>query len=111
MSVKPETTIRLNAVVATVWANRGTKGVMYNTTLRKQYKDDNGNWKDSDSFGISDLAGVVAVAMMATQWIIKRQAQDRERKESGRDDDRNAHNPREKQQRTRNDDEDYAGAY
>ena len=45
---------RHRSLRATIWKNATDKGVMYNVTLSRMYKDGD-QWKDSQSFGFDDL--------------------------------------------------------
>lgn len=45
---------RHRSLRATIWKNATEKGVMYNVTLSRMYKDGD-QWKDSQSFGFDDL--------------------------------------------------------
>lgn len=47
---------RIGAIKAVVWANP-TKagGTMHNTTIARIYKDADGNWQETTSFGRDDL--------------------------------------------------------
>ena len=45
---------RRRSLRATIWKNATEKGVMYNVTLSRMYKDGD-QWKDSQSFGFDDL--------------------------------------------------------
>ena len=74
---KPVHEERLGAIKATVWANQTQKGVMYNTTITRVYKDDD-EWKDTGSFGRDDLLVVSRVAELASVWIYREQARARE---------------------------------
>ncbi len=48
--------IYVRGVTAAIWANEAEDGrVRFNTTFARAYRDDQGNWKDTDSFGSGDL--------------------------------------------------------
>jgi len=49
--------------------NTGEKGTFYNTTFARPFKDAQGQWKDSASFGPSDLEAITVLAAQAKQWI------------------------------------------
>jgi hypothetical protein len=66
---KPAHEIRLNGIHAAVWANTTDKGVRYNTTFRRDYKDGE-EWKTSDAFGRDDLLALGFVASEALRWIM-----------------------------------------
>ena len=47
--------VRLRNIRAAVWANEGDQGPRYNTTFCRLYKDGEGNWQSTGSFGRDDL--------------------------------------------------------
>lgn len=67
---QPVHEVRLGAVKAVVWANptRNT-GVMHNVTLARIYRDTEGEWQESTSFGRDDLLPAAKVLDMAHTWI------------------------------------------
>jgi hypothetical protein len=66
---KPIREFRLGSVRATVWQNPLENGrVMYSVGFSRLYKED-GAWRDSASFGRSELPLVARVAEMALDWI------------------------------------------
>ena len=48
------------------------KGPFYNVTVARSYKDQDGVWKNSDSFGPADLEALLVVAQQAKIWITER---------------------------------------
>ncbi len=71
MSNKPVHEIRMGRIKAAIWENQSqNNGVMYNVTLSRLYRDD-GQWKDSASFGRDDLPLVEKVADQAHGWIFQ----------------------------------------
>lgn len=73
---KPAHEIRLGRIKAVIWGNElDGGGFRHNVQLRRIYKDDQGEWKTSDSFGRDDLMLVAEVARQAACWIHQR-AQD-----------------------------------
>jgi hypothetical protein len=52
---RPVAEFRHGGIKLAVWPNKGESGTMYNTTISNGYKDDQGNWKDTSSFGPTDL--------------------------------------------------------
>ena len=65
---KPIQEIRLGSIKAAVWKNETDKGVFYNATFTRLYKDGD-HWKSSDSFGRDDLLLVAKVADRVHSWI------------------------------------------
>ena len=69
---KPVTTLRCSSIKASIWKNEGMKGPFYNVTVARSYKSSDGVLKDSESFGLADLEGLVVVAQQAKVWITER---------------------------------------
>lgn len=65
---RPVHEIRLGRIKAAIWENETREGTRHNITLSRIYKD-NGNWKDSASFGRDDLPLVAKVSDMAHTWV------------------------------------------
>ena len=65
---KPVHEVRLGAIKAAIWRNDTEKGVRYNTTFSRLYKDGD-EWKNTDSFGRDDLLVLAKVADQAHSWI------------------------------------------
>lgn len=65
---KPTHTIRLGAIKAAIWKNETEKGVRYNTTFVRLYREDE-EWRSAGSFGRDDLLVVQKVADLAYSWI------------------------------------------
>ena len=58
---KPVHTVRHRSIKATIWKNERSNGPMYNVTVARSYRDDNGEWKDTHSIGYDDLMNVAAL--------------------------------------------------
>ncbi|MDZ4817479.1 MAG: hypothetical protein SGJ20_00745 [Planctomycetota bacterium] len=68
---KPVYEVRLGRIKAAIWANETEKGVRYNVTICRLYKDDNEDtWKNSSSFGRDDLLLASKVLDRAHSWIL-----------------------------------------
>lgn len=53
---QPLETVRIGAVQAAIWMNTIKDGsVRFNATVERIYRDDQGNWQTSTSFGRDDL--------------------------------------------------------
>ena len=51
MSEKPVHTIRIGAVKASIWENKGGEGKVFHTTsVVRCYKDENDQWRESASY-------------------------------------------------------------
>lgn len=57
-------------VVAKLWKNRNKNGEWYNINISRVYKDDDGEFQDSDSFSRDDLLQVAFVARKAFEQIV-----------------------------------------
>jgi len=63
---KPVAEVRIGAVKAAIWPNQTESGVVrHNVTFSRIYKDANGDWKSTSSFGRDDLLVVAKVADQA----------------------------------------------
>jgi hypothetical protein len=69
---KPAHEIRMGRVRLAIWKNGTDKGVRYNVTVSKLYKE-GPDWKSTDSFGRDDLPVVCSVLQQAHTWIFQRQ--------------------------------------
>ena len=67
---------RIGAIKAVVWANP-TKagGTMFNTTVSRIYKDGDGNWQETTSFGRDDLLVAGKVLDRVHSWITTKDAE------------------------------------
>lgn len=59
---RPVHEVRHGRIRAAVWRNQTEKGPMYSVTVTRSYKDAEGAWHDSHSFGFDDVL-TVAKAM------------------------------------------------
>lgn len=85
---KPVQSFRLGNIKAAVWANKTGEGkTFYNVTFERSYKDEKGEWNESDSYGRDDLPLLAKVADQAHTWIFAEQAKNRaaNREEDGQD--------------------------
>jgi hypothetical protein len=70
---EPTHEIKLGRIRAAIWANTSEKhNVWFNVTVSRLYKD-NGDWKDTSSFGRDDLPMVNKAIDMAYGWILRRE--------------------------------------
>lgn len=68
---RPVHEIRIGAIKAVIWANKVSNGTMHNVNLVRIYRDDEGNWHDTDSLGRDELLVAAKVADMAHTWILE----------------------------------------
>ena len=65
-NTKPVAEVRVGAVKAAIWPNTTQSGaVRFNVTFSRIYKDAEGNWKSTSSFGRDDLLVLAKVADQA----------------------------------------------
>ena len=63
---KPVAEVRVGRVKAAIWPNQTESGaVRHNVTFSRIYKDADGKWKSTSSFGRDDLLVVAKVADQA----------------------------------------------
>jgi len=72
----PADTLRDGNLKATIWQNEGEKGPYFTTTLSRSYKDEEGNYLDTQSFASGDLLRVSELARQAHNHtnVLKRDA-------------------------------------
>ena len=68
---RPVHDVRLGRIRAAIWENETDNGKRHNVTLSRLYKDDQGEWRDSSSFGRDDLPLVAKVSDLAHTWIFE----------------------------------------
>ena len=67
---KPHAKFRIGKISATVWLIEAEdRRPFYSTTIARTYKNDDGQLKESNSFGHADLPAVAKVADRAEEWI------------------------------------------
>lgn len=54
---------------ASIWANQTEQGVFYSVKITRFFKDAEGEWRNSDSFGRDDLLLASKAADLAHTWI------------------------------------------
>ncbi len=72
---RPVHEVRLGRIRAAIWCNDTRSGTRYNVTLSRLYRDDDGNWRDSTSFGRDDLLLAGKVLDLAHTWICQAEAE------------------------------------
>ncbi len=86
-NTKPVDEVRIGKVKATIWRNQTDNGSRYNVTFGRIYKDDQGEWNTTHSFGRHDLLVLAKVADMAHTNIVRFQAESRHEKAAGKQDE------------------------
>lgn len=69
---QPVHVVRLRNIRAAIWANDTEFGVRHNVTVARLWKDDEGQWRTSDSFGRDDLLLLAKVLDLSHTWICER---------------------------------------
>jgi hypothetical protein len=71
---KPVKSFRAGAVEAAIFENERTVGgkklKMSNVVFRRSYKDKDGNWQNSDSFGINDVPKVELLLKKSYEFML-----------------------------------------
>ena len=82
---RPTATVRIGTVKSAIWENKKNgERARYNVTFSKRYRDAEGQWKTTHSFGRNDLLVLAKVADQAHSQIVElEQAEDT----NGGDDD------------------------
>ena len=69
---RPTATVRIGTVKAAIWENRKDgERARYNVTFSKRYRDAEGQWKTTHSFGRNDLLVLAKVADQAHSRIVE----------------------------------------
>jgi hypothetical protein len=75
---KPVKSFRLRGVSVSVFPNSAKAGnrdvTFYKTAIQRSYKDDDGNWQTTSSFGRDDLPVLEMLAKQAWQFILEAEA-------------------------------------
>lgn len=66
---QPMHVVRLRNIRAAIWQNDTEFGIRHNVTVNRLYKDDEQQWRTSDSFGRDDLLLLAKVLDLAHTWI------------------------------------------
>jgi hypothetical protein len=75
---RPAQTIRYGAIKATIWGNQTRNGTMFSTTVTRSFKGEDEEWRESHSFGPSELPTVAGVLLDAHTWVHEQLARERE---------------------------------
>ena len=67
--MQPEKKFRAGGVSATVWQNKSEKGDYATITLSRTYMDKDKNWKETNSYKVSDLPKVALVLHKAYEHL------------------------------------------
>jgi hypothetical protein len=71
---RPVHEIAVGSVRVAIWMNQTTSGLaLFNATFSRSYKDREGNWRDSESFGRDELPLLNRAVELAHDWIYYKQ--------------------------------------
>jgi len=81
MSDKNETTkknapvakVSIGLQTASIWKNESEGRVFYNVTFDRRYRNGNGEWKSTDSYGLDDLLVKAKLADLAHTKVLELQ--------------------------------------
>lgn len=73
---RPAGEIRYGRLKATIWRQESEQGPWYSVVVTRSYKDAQGEWASSQSFGRDDLLVLAKLCDQAHSWIYRQQAQD-----------------------------------
>ena len=68
---KPTADVRIGTVKAAIWENQAKDRTLYKVTFSKRYRDAEGQWKTTHSFGRNDLLLIAKVADQAHSRIVE----------------------------------------
>lgn len=76
--MKPEKVFRIGSVSASVFANEveteGGKRSIRSVALQRRYRDDDGDWKSSNSFGLGEIRQAIAALDLAMKFVANKEA-------------------------------------
>ncbi|MCC7389417.1 MAG: hypothetical protein IT431_11680 [Phycisphaerales bacterium] len=73
----PVDTLRDGSLKATIWRNEGEKGPHYSVSITRTWRDEQGDYHDSDSFAGSELLRIARLANIAYDEIVIHRENDR----------------------------------
>ena len=65
----PATSFRSGSVNTAIWENTGEQGLLFSVSFSRPYKDAQGNWKASLSYGLNDLDSLSSLVELAKDWV------------------------------------------
>lgn len=66
---RPVHKVSVGLVRIAVWANQTKSGVMHSVTVSRSYRAKDGTWKETASFGGSELQALLEGVIQARAWI------------------------------------------
>jgi len=67
----PVAKVRVGLISASIWENPTDKGVFHNVTFERRYRDGEGKWQSTHSYGTGDLLELAKCADLAHTKIIE----------------------------------------
>ncbi|MCA9274265.1 MAG: hypothetical protein KDA31_14615 [Phycisphaerales bacterium] len=64
-------------IKAAIWKNQSEKGAFYSVTFTRSYRDDTGDWHDTESFSGTELLILGRLSVRAYDAIAKLRSEDR----------------------------------
>lgn len=71
---KPVHRLKEKGIDVAVWENGSGDKRRFNTTLKRRYRDEEGEWHDTDSYGRGDLPLASKLLDLAYAWICEQEA-------------------------------------
>jgi hypothetical protein len=71
---KPAATFRSGSIKAVVWSNDGQNGPFHSLDISRPYRDAQGQWRNSRSFGMNDCDAVQLLTTQAKAWMAQHAA-------------------------------------
>jgi hypothetical protein len=68
---------RYGRIKATVWRQESDQGPWYSVVFTRSYKDAQGNWQTSNSFGLDDTLPLSELARRVFHWMQAQRTKDR----------------------------------
>jgi hypothetical protein len=83
MTTAPAHKIRISNLSAIIWRNTGTNGAWYSVQVKRSYKTDDDQWRETEALGYDDLLPAAKLLDLAHTWIMHQLDADRKgRKQS-----------------------------
>ena len=67
----PVAKVRVGLVTASIWENKTENGTFHNVTFERRYRDGEGKWQTTHSYGTGDLLELAKCADLAHTKIIE----------------------------------------
>lgn len=69
MANKPIHSIRVGRVEVAIWKNQSETAAWYNFTFQRSYRDDEGDFKNTATFGRDDLPVIAFLTARAFEYV------------------------------------------